>query len=286
MSRRVLVTGAAGFLGRAAVKALADCGFKVRAAVRQPIRVEGAAEHCVADVNDQHSLDLAAEDCDDIVHLVAIIKALGNATFDNVIAQGTANVVSASKAAKHFVYVSSLGTKPGAQGDYYQAKWLAEEAVRASGIPFTILRPSTLYGEGDEFINQFVGKSVPYPDGGTTKFQPVHVDDVAEVIASATKQKSEGVYEVGGPDVLTLREMITLAENKANKPGYHPSVPLGLAKLGARLLFDPLLRLGLNMPAGSDALSMLAQDNVCAPGELERTTKAFGVAPRRFREAI
>ena len=282
MPRRVLVTGASGFVGTATVERLAKDGFTVRAMVRSPRKVPHAQENVVGDVSDPASLRNAATDCDVVIHLVAIIKEIKDATFDKVIAEGTRNVVEAATHAKRIVYVSALGTGPDAKGGYYESKWKAEEAVRASGKPYTILRPSTIFGPGDEFVNQFAGKFVPLPDGGSTKFQPVHVKDIAEMLSCAALMNIDGVFEVGGPDVLSLREMIEIAEKKRGKKAWHPSIPLGLAKVGAKLVFDPLLKLGANMPAGSAALTMLEHDNVCDPREMRRTHAAFGIDPRPF----
>ena len=286
MPRRVLVTGASGFVGKTTVERLAKDGFTVRAMVRSPRKVPRAQENVVGDVSDPASLHKAATDCDVVIHLVAIIKEIKGATFDKVIAEGTRNVVEAATDAKRIVYVSALGTGPDARGGYYEAKWKAEEAVRESGKPYTILRPSTIFGPGDEFVNQFAGKFVPLPAGGSTKFQPVHVRDIAEMLSCAALRDIDGVFEVGGPDVFTLRQMIDIAEKKLGKKAWHPSIPLGLAKLGAKLVFDPLLKLGVNMPAGSGALAMLDQDNVCDPREIRRTHAAFGIDPRPFADTV
>jgi NADH dehydrogenase len=286
MPRRVLVTGASGFVGTATVERLAKDGFKVRAMVRAPRKVPHAHENVVGDVSDLGSLRDATIECDVVIHLVAIIKEVKGATFDKVIGEGTRNIVEAAADAKRIIYISALGTGPSAKGEYYQAKWKAEEAIRASGKPHTILRPSIIFGPGDEFVNQFAGKFVPLPAGGITKLQPVHVRDVAEILSCSALQNIDGAFEVGGPDVLTLRKMIDIAERKYGKKAWHPSIPLGLAKLGAKLVFDPLLRLGINMPAGSGALAMLEQDNVCDTRELRRTHAAFGIDPRSFADTV
>src|SRR5688572_29230212 len=286
MPRRVLVTGASGFVGKATVERLVADGFIVRAAVRSPRKVPHAQENVFADVGDPDSLRTALIDCDVVVHLVAIIKEIKGATFEKVIAQGTCNVVGAAAAVKRFIYISANGARPEARGAYYQSKWLAEEFVRNSGIPYTIFRPSTIFGAGDEFVNQFAGKFLPLPAGGKTKFQPVHVEDIAEVLSCAALRNIDGIFEIGGPDVLTLRRMIDIAEKRLGKKAWHPSIPIGLAKLGVKLLFDPLLRLGANMPAGSGALAMLEHDNVCDPREIRRTHAAFGIDPRPFADTV
>lgn len=286
MRRRVLVTGATGFVGKAVVERLATAGFTVRAAVRSPSLVPHAKEHIVADVSDVKSLRTAVSDCDSIIHLVAIIKEIGKDTFQKVIAQGTRNLLEAATGIERFVYVSALGAEPEAPGDYYRAKWQAEEAIRDTRLPHTILRPSIIHGRGDAFISQFAGKPAPLPADGQTKFQPVHVTDVAEILSRAALQDADGVFELGGPDVLTLRQMIDIVEEKRGKKAWHPAVPLGLAKVVAKLVFDPLLKLGANMPASSAAMEMLERDNICAPGQLDRTISTFGTSLKPFAESV
>lgn len=289
MVQRVAVTGASGFVGSATVSRLRQDGQIVRAILRSGHSpMAEANENVVADVANAASLSEAFLDCDAVIHLVAIIKEKGSSTFEGVIAEGTENVVKAcrSRGVARLVYVSALGTGEKARGKYYAAKRRAEEAVIGSGIPYVILRPSLIIGEGDAFLDQFAGKSVPLPANGSTRFQPVCVQDVACMLSMAASSPAEGTYEVGGPAVLSLRQMVETAERKHGRRGWHPGVPLGLVKFVARLVFDPLLRAGKEMPTGSDALAMLDRPNVCSPGELERTLEVLPVSLARFEDCV
>ena len=289
MNSRVAVTGASGFVGTEVVAALVE-DFTVRAVVRDDDARDPLAQESVrADVAHLGSLEAAFHDCDAVVHLVAIIKEKGSATFEGVIAEGTRNVTRAcsKKGVKKIVYVSALGTGPNAPGGYFQAKWAAERFVVESGCDFVILRPSIIVGKGDDFVNRFAGHFAPLPDDGATTFQPVFVKDVAEIIRmSLLNPDILGVFEVGGPEVLSLRQMINTAEKVRGQTAAHPSIPLGLARLGAKLAFDPLLKLGLDMPTGSDALDMLSSPNVCGQDEWEKMKRTFPIKLTPFERAV
>jgi NADH dehydrogenase len=288
MSARVLVTGASGFLGQATVARLSKDGFVVRAAVHGDKHVAGAQEHVRLDISNRHQLEEACVDCNFLVHLVAIIKEKGDSTFEGVIAQGTRNVVEAAKlqGVRKIVYISALGTHPNASEKYFVAKWHAEEAIRNSGIQYVIFRPSSIVGPEDELINQFAGKVSAVPVSDASRMQPIYVGDVAEAISRAISLPTEGTFELGGREILTLYQMVEIAEKVRGKRAWHVRVPLGVARFVARAIFDPLLRLGLDMPAGSAAVDMLGKPNVCTPGELERTIDVFGLSPRPFVESV
>lgn len=284
----MVVTGASGFLGRASVRQLAADSFIVRAAIRGEARACTSQEKIRADVADVESLRLACQDCSFGIHLVGIIQEKGDATFEKVIADGTRNFATACNetGVKKLVYISALGTGANATSKYFQAKFHAEQSVINSGVPYVIFRPSVIVGPGDDFVNRFAGNFSPLPDNGASKFQPVYVGDVAKFISRALTNPAVGTFEIGGPDVLTLRQMIETAETVKGKKAMHPSIPLGLAKVGAKLVFDPLIKLGFAMPAGSDALVMLETPNVCSPGELERSVDTFGVPLTPYARAV
>ncbi|HUF92366.1 MAG TPA: NAD(P)H-binding protein, partial [Candidatus Limnocylindria bacterium] len=156
--RRVFVTGATGFVGRAVVQALRAEGCVVRCLVRRGSERDlhgfGAIERVEGDVTVPRTLQEGVMGCHAVVHLVGIIREHPGAgvTFERAHTQGTVNILEAATAAgvRRFLHMSALGTRPGARSRYHVTKWAAEEAVRASSLSWTIFRPSIIYGRGDE----------------------------------------------------------------------------------------------------------------------------------------
>jgi NADH dehydrogenase len=161
-------------------------------------------------------------------------------TYMAVDGEGTERLVSAAKAAgvRRFVYLSGAGTRPGQTAPWFLAKLRAEKAIRESGIPYTIFRPSWVYGPEDRSLNKFVTFArmlpfIPVIGNGRTEVQPVFVADLAEAVAmSVTMEKAAGnVYEIGGPQALTMDEIIRtmLRSMGKRRPLLHS--PAGLMKL-------------------------------------------------------
>jgi NADH dehydrogenase len=273
---RVFVTGGTGFVGRAVVQALRSEGHVVRCLVRRgsepSLKGLGAIERVEGDVLVRESLDEAMASCDAVVHLVGIIREqrARHVTFERLHVEGTANVVAAASAAgaSRFLHMSALGTRRDARSRYHQTKWRAEEAVRASGLDWTVFRPSIIYGRDDGFVTTLAWMVrrlpvVPVIGGGTTRFQPIPVQLVAEGLTRALAQAASvsQTYAVGGPDAYTLDEIIDLIARVLKgrrKPKVH--VPLPLVRRATALLeslpFYPLTR---------DQLVMLGEDTICDP---------------------
>src|SRR5262249_8314327 len=179
----------------------------------------GAIERIEGDVMSRQSLDHAMDGCDAVIHLVGIIRehpAIG-VTFERVHTQGTINVLEAAAAvgARRYVHMSALGTRSGARSRYHQTKWAAEEAVRASPVPWTIFRPSIIYGRGDGFVSVLARvlqrlPVVPLIGAGRQRLQPVPVAHVAQgfVRALSVDASVKHTYDVGGPEPVTLGDLI------------------------------------------------------------------------------
>ena len=288
----ILVTGATGFVGSHLVKRLRKEGLKVRALTRTPAKAQSladlGAEVVPGEIADLASLETAAKGCDKIVHLVGIIQEGRGFTFRSVHVEGTRNVLDAAKKAGigHFVYQSAVGSREGAKSQYHRTKWEAENLVRASGIPYTILRPSLIYGPGDLFtirISEMIKVSPVLPVIGTgrSKIQPVFIDDVVECLRKIVTSESfiNKIYEIGGPDELTYEEVTKAiaAAMGVDRPVVH--MPLFFMRTMAMVAETVLSK----PPVTTDQLIMLQEDNVCS---LRDIREVFGVEPVKFREGL
>jgi NADH dehydrogenase len=285
--RRVFVTGATGFVGRSVIQALRSDGYVVRCLVRRgserDLRGLGAIERVEGDILVRRGLEEGMTGCQAVAHLVGIIRerpALAS-TFEMVHTQGTINVIDAAAAAgvRRYLHMSALGTRPNARARYHKTKWAAEEALRASGLVWTIFRPSIIYGRGDELVTMLAHMVAHYPlvpviGNGRQRVQPVRVDDVAEGFARALARPAteKQVYEVGGPDRVTMVELLDAIGTALGRRGVRKvHIPLGFMRPAARLLQ------GLpGFPVTSDQLLMLEEDNVCEPAPFYT---AFGLEP-------
>ena len=285
--RRVFVTGGTGFVGRAVIHALRAEGYAVRCLVRRgserDLRGFGAIERVEGDVLARQSLDAGLSGCDAVVHLVGIIRERPaiNATFERVHVQGTQNVLDAAAAAgvRRYLHMSALGTHVGARSRYHRTKWAAEEAVRSSPLPWTIFRPSIIYGPGDEFVTMLRGMIeglpvVPVIGSGRQKLQPVPVAQVAEGFARALALEAsvKHTYDVGGPDAVSMVELLdAIAAALSRRRPLKVHVPVGLVRPVTRLLY----RLP-GYPLTPDQLLMLEEDNTCDPSAFYST---FALTP-------
>ena len=283
----VFVTGATGFVGRAVVHALRADGLKVRCLVRRgserDLRGFEAIERVQGNVLARETLDEGIGGCDAVVHLVGIIREhrASGVTFERIHVEGTLNVLAAAAAAnvRRYLHMSALGTSAAARSRYHQTKWLAEEAVRASALPWTIFRPSVIYGKGDGLVSmltQMVEKLpvVPVIGEGRQKVQPVPVEQVAEGFrrALARLETAKQTYEVGGPEAVSMVELI----DAIGKALGHPHVRKIHLPLGLMRIFAGALQGVPSFPLTTDQIAMLEADNTCDPTPFFRT---FGLTP-------
>jgi NADH dehydrogenase len=222
----ILVAGGTGFIGSAAVRRLVAAGSDVAVMTAHPSkrggRIEAIGARAVAgDVTDAASLRRATRGADTVIQALTfptfpVQKPRRGFTFEEFDHLGTERLAraAAQAGAARFVYVSGSGAAPDASKVWYRAKWGGEEAVRATGIDHVILRPSWLYGPEDRALNRFVAFArwapfVPVIGHGRQRLQPVLVDDVAEAIVQAARPGGPvGTFEIGGPEVLTMNEVL------------------------------------------------------------------------------
>jgi len=287
------LTGATGFVGGHVVKELLSRGYAVRCIARSPeaagwLRARGVAVF-KGDITEQSSIDPAFfEKLPYLIHLVGIIKERGTQTFQSVHFKGTKTVVDMAKQSggiKKYVHMSALGTRPDAGSRYHRTKWEAEEYVRASGLKYTVFRPSIIYGPGGEFIDTFIkiiklSPVLPAISSGT--LYPIHVRDVAWCFAEALERKKtdDKTVPLGGPGSFSLKEMMGILLKVLGKERIVLPIPSYLLYPQAALL-ERVLK---NPPLTTDQLKMLAEE---APFDSEEVTAILhDFSPVSFEEGL
>jgi NADH dehydrogenase len=293
----VTVFGGSGFVGRHVVRALARRGYRVRVAVRrpdlafflQPLGRVGQIHAVQANLRYPESVDAAMRDSVAAVNLVGILYERGKQRFASVQAEGAAAVARAAAAhGARLVHGSAIGADANASAAYARSKAAGEKAVLETVPGAVIMRPSIVFGPEDDFFNRFaalarISPYLPLIGGGHTRFQPVFVGDVAEAVAQAVQGKVKGgtVYELGGPDVLSFRELMRYLLDTIGRRRLLVPIPFGIAKvqafaleLGSKMIMLPPL-------LTPDQVELLKHDNVVsAEAERERRTlAAFGIDP-------
>jgi uncharacterized protein YbjT (DUF2867 family) len=271
----ITVYGGSGFVGRHTIRALAKDGWRIRAAMRrpdlaghlQPMGAVGQIHAVQANLRYPESVDRAMMGATAAINLVALLHKSGPQTFEKVHIDGARAVARAAWKAgvKTFVHVSAIGADPKSAGQYGRTKALGEQAVLAEHPDAIIVRPSIVFGPEDQFFNRFAGLAKMAPVmplvGGKTRFQPVYVGDLARAIANAAsgQGKPGTIYEIGGPDILTMRQLLDKTQAWAGRSKPYFPMPFWLAKVAA-FMTVPLpnnLR-----PLTVDQVRMLQLDNV------------------------
>ena len=223
MSKLVTIFGGSGFVGRYIARRMAKEGWRVRVAVRRPneaifVRPYGAVgqvEPILANIRDDASVAAAIAGADAVVNCVGVLTERGKNGFEAVQTEGAARIarLSAEAGVGQLVHLSAIGADAESDSDYARSKAEGEAAVQAQFPGAVILRPSVIFGTEDEFFNRFakmtkLGPVLPLV-GGNSRFQPVYVDDVAKAaVAGVLGQAEAGIYELGGPDVETLHDLM------------------------------------------------------------------------------
>jgi uncharacterized protein YbjT (DUF2867 family) len=289
----VTIFGGSGFLGRNVVRTLCKRDYRIRVAVRRPelaVHLQPAGKvgqiHAVqANVRHPASVEAAMRGSHIVINLVGILAEGGAQTFDAVQTRGAETIAKAAGAiGARMVHVSAIGADENSLSHYSRAKAAGEQAVLAASPSATILRPSLMFGPEDQFTNRFaalarISPFLPLIGGGVTRVQPAYVGDVATAVADAVdgKTKPGATYELGGPEVLTMREIMEIILAITERKRMLVSMPFELARLQAMFLqFAPgLLKLT------PDQVAMLQSDNVVSDAAKAAglTLEGLGITP-------
>jgi uncharacterized protein YbjT (DUF2867 family) len=291
----VTIFGGSGFIGRYVTQRMARAGWRVRVAVRRPnealfVRtygVVGQVEPIQANIRDEDSTRRAIAGATAVVNCVGIMVENGPQRFEAVQDCGAGRIarIAAAEGVERLVHVSAIGADAGSDSVYARSKAAGEAAVAAAFPSAVILRPSVVFGVEDQFFNRFARMARLSPVlpivSPQTRFQPVYVDDVAAAAEAAVRgQSAPGVYELGGPEVATFRELMERMLGIIRRRRFIVAVPTGLAGLqGSAFDFLQRISFGLfvNEVLTRDQVQLLARDNVVAPGA--RGLADLGVTP-------
>jgi uncharacterized protein YbjT (DUF2867 family) len=284
MSKLVTIYGGSGFVGRYIARRMAKEGWRVRVAVRhpndalfvKPYGVVGQVEPVFCNIRDDASVRAVMAGADAVVNCVGVLNEIGKNGFQATQAEGAARIarIAAETGVAHLVQISAIGADAASDSRYARTKAEGEAGVLAAFPAAVILRPSVIFGQEDQFFNRFAGMARLGPIlpvvGAGTKFQPVYVDDVAQAaVLGATGAAEPGIYELGGPDVETFRDLMNRMLTVIQRRKLVLNIPFFAARIMA-FGFDMLqvVTLGL-IPNGMltrDQVRNLARDNVVAPG--------------------
>jgi len=295
----VTVFGGSGFLGRHVVRALAKDGYRIRVAVRrpelaghlQPLGRVGQIHAVQANLRYPGSVEAAVRDARVVINLVGILFEGGRQRFEAVHTYGAeAAALAAAAFGARLVHISALGADANAPSLYPRSKAEGERLVLAALPTATILRPSIAFGPEDTFFNRFaaiarISPVLPLVGGGETRFQPVFAGDIASALLAAIKGRATNgsIYELGGPEVLTFRQLMEFTLATIERRRLLLSLPFALASLQASVLqFLP------KPPLTPDQVELLKADNIVSDAARRegRTLEDLGIDPVDMRVVV
>lgn len=295
MAKLVTIFGGSGFVGRHVAQRMAKLGWRVRVAVRRPnealfVKPYGAVgqvEPILANVRDEASVRAAIRGADAVVSCVSVTVQFGKQNFETVQNEAVGRIgrIAAEEGVETLVHVSAIGADVDSDSDYARTKGEGEDALLAGFPNAVILRPSIIFGPGDGFFNQFgsMARGMPVLPifGATTRFQPVYVGDVAQAAEmGATGAAAPGIYELGGPEVRTFRDLMDDLMAVLQRKRIILNLPFFVGSLmGGALNVAQTLSLGLfkNKLVTPDQIKLLAVDNVVADDA--KGLADLGIAP-------
>ena len=279
MSQLVTIFGGSGFVGRYIARRMAKEGWRVRVAVRntneamhvRPYGVVGQVEPVFCNIRDDASVAAVTEGADAVVNCVGLLDETGKNTFEAVQADGAERIarIAASMNVARMVHMSAIGADAEAASEYAKTKAAGEAGVLRHMPGAVILRPSIIFGPEDQFFNRFAGMTRLGPIlpviGAATRFQPVYVDDVAAAAVKGVLGTADaGVYELGGPDVRSFRDLMQQMLEVVRRRRLILNIPFWAARImAAGFGLGRALSLGLvKGPVTKDQVINLAIDNV------------------------
>jgi len=299
-STLITIYGGSGFIGRYVVRALAKTGCRMRIAVRrpdltgylQPMGGVGQINAVQTNLRDMDSVRRAAQGADAVINLVGILFQRGKQKFTVLQAEGAARVaeVAAEIGAGSMVHLSAIGADPTSKSLYARSKAAGEDAVMKAFPEAVVLRPSIVFGPEDDFFNRFAAMArispfLPLIGGGETRFQPVYVGDVAKAVVAGLEgeAKSGKTYELGGPEILSFKELMEFVLETTQRNRLLLPLPVWLAKVQA-VLFSILPK----PPITLDQIYLLDRDNVVGEAAIaqQRTLTALGIEPVAIETAV
>ena len=294
MSKLVTIYGGSGFVGRYIARRMAKEGWRVRVAVRRPneamfVRpygVVGQVEPVFCNIRDDDSVRLVMRGADAVVNCVGTFDKGGKNNFDAVQAEGATRIarIAAEEGVGALVHLSAIGADAASDSRYARTKAEGEAGILRHFPGAVILRPSVVFGPEDQFFNRFaamtrLGPLLPVI-GGATRFQPVYVDDVAKAAVMGVLGRAQaGVYELGGPEVATFRELMVRMLGIIRRRRLVLDIPLWMGRLMGRI-FDALHAVTLGLVTGPvtlDQVRSLAKDNIV--GTDARTFDDLAIEP-------
>ena len=293
----ILITGATGYIGSHLVARLVAQGERPRCLARSKERATAILpvdkiDIALGDTIRPETLAAAVQGVDTIVHTAFITadrkQSAGN-SYEKTNVQGTANLIKAAQAAgvRRVIELSGLGTKPDKPGSYMQGRYMAEKMLKESGLQWTIIQPSVLFGKDAPFVKGLsdlirTSPVIPLIGGGTIRFQPIYVEDVVTIIVKVLEtpeQSANKTYIIGGPAYYTFTDIInallrTMHKTRIKAPAPMPLVGIGAAMMEAVFPKPPLTRA---------AMTLFTFDNTT---DLHSVERDFGFTPTSFTDYL
>ena len=274
---KVYVTGGTGFVGSHLAHKLAWAGHEVTLgglSTEGVIELPDDAEVEQIDVTDPETLDFSGHDA--VIHLVGLSPLFKpKIPYHKIHVEGTENVIEACQEAgiSRYIHMSALGADPNADTEYLKTKGEAQTLVENSGLEWTIFRPSVIFGEGGHFLNFTESLLTPFvtalPGGGKNKFQPIYVEDIGDLFVETIEDDHHigEAYNLGGPDVLSMKQIAKLIEKSKGRSLKVLPVPMPFVKIAMTLSEE------LGLKFGRDQYRSLKKDNITDENNVESFRK-------------